>query len=140
MLVLSPEARGVIRDHVETAYPREGCGLLVGRHDPEGRTVVLDVVPTDNHASGDQQDSFEIDPQVHMNLLRTLRGGEATVVGHFHSHPDHPAAPSARDHAMAHDPKMIWVIAAVADGCLVALSAYRLDEGTFKPLELHDAE
>ncbi|GAB6051879.1 M67 family metallopeptidase [Magnetospira thiophila] len=140
MLILPPDLRRQIVREAEAAYPDECCGLLVGSKKPGGRVLVQQVVPTANVAEEDTHDRFEIDPRVHIRLLRELRGGPTTVVGHYHSHPDHPAQPSAQDLERAHDPALIWLIAAVAKGRVAALTAHRLDpeKATFRPLELHD--
>lgn len=58
----------------------------------------------------------ELDPAVHIRLLRELReaGGPERIVGHWHSHPNGRDEPSAKDAAMASDPGMLWLISAVA--------------------------
>lgn len=114
----------------EAAYPQECCGLLVG-HDRKAGTsdiLVTRVEASPNVAEGDRARSFEIDPKLRLDLMRTLRGGPDRVVGLFHSHPDHPAQPSERDLAMAWEPELIWVIVSVRDGRAVATTAHRIDE------------
>ena len=58
-------------------------------------------------------------------LLRALRGGTETMVGHYHSHPDHPPLPSPHDLAMAFEPDLVWVILAVEAGVAGGLAAFR---------------
>jgi proteasome lid subunit RPN8/RPN11 len=135
-VIVPRRVREAIAAHARAAAPQECCGLLVGSG--EGAVTVHEAVPTANVAD-DPQRRFAIDPQAHFNLLRRLRGGPTAVVGHYHSHPEGPVAPSRHDLAMAHDPWALWLIAAVHGG-QVALSAYRADSGgsRFVPVEMAD--
>lgn len=128
----------------EAAYPDECCGLLIGRDIEAGAIVVTNVAPSANVAAGNHADSFEVDPQVRFDVMRRLdvkneKGGAAErIVGHYHSHPDHPPEPSARDLEMAYEPDLVWVIVAVDKGRAAAMRAHRLDEaaGRFREIEL----
>lgn len=95
------------------AFPREACALLVGRE--EGEALIIDrIVPAANLAISPERE-FELDPAVHVAELRRLReaGGPQTILGHWHSHPNGRAEPSAQDAAMIFDPTMLWLISAV---------------------------
>ena len=124
------------------AYPAEGCGLLAGvaadaaAEGSEEVTCwrVTRVVPSCNLLN--QKDRFEIDPAVRFALMRDLRGGPERLIGHYHSHPDGPACPSATDRAMAFEPELIWVIVAVANGRAETIKAYRLDGPIIHPVTI----
>ncbi len=118
----------------EAAYPREACGLLVGR--AEGNAIVVEeVVASDNIAHA--ADEFEVDPQVRIDTERRLRGCTASVVGLYHSHPDHPANPSARDAARAWEPELIWLITPVERGRAGRTLAHKPDpSGGFGPVAM----
>src|SRR3546814_383615 len=94
-----------IRSAALLAFPRECCGLLIGAGEHVTRIVAaanLDPAP----------DRFELDPAVHLRVQRELRGTAERVIGHYHSHPNGLAEPSAVDlAAAAHDPRMLWLIA-----------------------------
>lgn len=125
----------------EKAFPQECCGLLAGKNTGEGLTVTR-VVPADNVTEGRAEDSFEVDPQAHFDLLRALEGSGEFVLGHYHSHPGGPARPSATDLARAYDRGLAWVIVAVADGKAVETRAHILAPGggdfTEIPIEATD--
>jgi proteasome lid subunit RPN8/RPN11 len=125
----------LIRAAAVGAYPNECCGLLIGRHEG-GRIVVSRVVPAANVAGERARDRFEIDPKVRIDTERSLRGTEDAVVGHYHSHPDHPAAPSATDASMVYEPALIWVIASIQRGMAGPVRAWRFEDGHFKEVEL----
>jgi proteasome lid subunit RPN8/RPN11 len=127
----------------ERAYPEEGCGLLVGRvvRAGEGRERMIQVsaaADSLNIAPPPRRSTFEIDPALRLRLLRTLRGTADAVVGHWHSHPDAPAIPSARDAAMVYEPDLLWLIVAVADGVAGETAAWRYDPAAaqFRPMSL----
>ncbi len=100
----------------EAAYPKECCGLLAGRDDGSGGVRVTRVEPSPNLAEGDQRDSFLVDPKIQFDLMRDLGDGPERIIGHYHSHPDHPARPSERDRQSVFYPEHIWVIVAVEEG------------------------
>jgi len=129
-----------IVDAGEAAYPAECCGLIVGVDEGRGCVRVTAVHPSPNLALAEtgRHDRFEVDPRLRLRLHRDLRGRAETVVGLYHSHPDHPPVPSATDLAMAWEPDLIWVIVAVAAGQGIQVTAHRLapEGGRFLPLAL----
>ena len=135
-----------IEDAAGAAYPHECCGLLAGTRDADGGVTVTRVVASRNLAETDTLDSFEVDPQVRFDLMRALEadGGGQEIVGHYHSHPDHPAVPSARDLAMAYEPDLIWVIAASRPDGIAEVRAHALDAAATRfseiPLQITDAD
>ncbi|OSZ69247.1 peptidase [Sphingomonas sp. IBVSS1] len=84
----------------------EICGLLVGRGN-----CVERLVPARNVAP-DPARSFEIDPASLLSVHREMRASGQQVIGHWHSHPNGRAEPSARDAARALDNGQIWLILA----------------------------
>ncbi|MTJ82720.1 MAG: M67 family metallopeptidase [Telmatospirillum sp.] len=145
-LTISADDLTAIRAHAGAAYPEECCGLLVGvpspggGHDREAPARVVRVVPAANRAEHPTR-FFEVDPAAHIAVLRALRGGPESIVGHYHSHPDGPAAPSARDRAQAMEEGAFWlIVATTADGGgdVTAWRAIRQADGTmdFEPVAL----
>lgn len=106
----------------EAAFPREACALLVG----DQNLRVSEIVPAAN-VSTDPEREFELDPAVHIAVLRRLResGGTNFIIGHWHSHPNGRDEPSAKDAAMVSDPGLVWLITAVHDGRALPLRAFR---------------
>jgi len=122
-----------ITDAAEAAYPNECCGLLVGRDNGAGAVVVTRVVESRNLAIDAIKDQFEVDPQVRFNLMRELDQQRHTglsshrIIGHYHSHPDHPAQPSMTDLENAYEPDLVWLITSVVDGQAVHTTAHAVD-------------
>lgn len=77
-------------------YPEEVCGLLVGRTD--GRAMVVErVVLARNRNVGRRHDRYELHPDDFLGAAESARRDGLDIVGIWHTHPDHPAQPSATD-------------------------------------------
>ncbi len=128
----------MVTDAAEASYPDEACGLLVGADQPGGIITVSQVEPTANVASDDTGKRFDIDPRARIALARGLRGGAQRVIGHYHSHPDHPALPSRQDLEGAFEPDLVWLITSVVAGRARDTTGWRLDSagGCFRPMIL----
>ena len=110
MIVLTQSHLSALSAFAEESYPSECCGLLAGTGDAEQEILVTRVVPSDNVSSTDTRDSFEVDPKVRFGLMRELEETDERIVGHYHSHPDHPAEPSDTDVSMIYEPELFWLI------------------------------
>jgi proteasome lid subunit RPN8/RPN11 len=84
-----------IRRHGEAAYPAECCGAMVGRAEGAAKEV-LRLSPAVNRRTDDPH-RYLIAPDDLRRLEREVREAGQEIVGYYHSHPDHPARPSAFD-------------------------------------------
>lgn len=128
-----------IRKHAESCYPEEACGLLTGRRD--GETVfITGIHESDNVTGRDRKTGFEIDPKLRFDLMRKTEAASngTAIVGHYHSHPDHPAEPSATDLSMAFETEFVWLICGVQESGAGMINAFqpRQDASRFDPLTL----
>lgn len=103
-MIISQDHIDRILGFTKDAYPEECCGLLVGENEQVHR-----IIPSDNMTQGDKTKTFEIDPQVRFDLIRTT--GERSLLGFYHSHPNGLPTPSEIDKSMVNEPDLIWVIA-----------------------------
>ena len=131
-LVLTEAKLRDITTEAAAAYPEECCGLLVGRR-ASSEVVVTRTVPSPNLAVDEsgaprRADRFEVDPELRLAVMRECEGTVQELVGHYHSHPDHPARPSVHDLDMALEPELVWLIIAVANGKAGEVTAHVLDE------------
>ena len=142
MIIISPDLLSKIETAAADAYPAESCGLLVGHGSIDKRIVMTRVEISSNRTENNMRDSFEIDPQRRFDLMRELKDGPEQIVGHFHSHPNGAAQPSARDAQQAWEPALVWVITSVAKGQPSETAAFAFDEESraFRSLEIHPVE
>jgi proteasome lid subunit RPN8/RPN11 len=118
-----------LREEAIGAAPRECCGLLLGSPD-----LIDECAPTANldpHPS-----RYLIDPAVHVELNRRLRGTGRAVVGAYHSHPRGSGAPSPSDVQEANYPEFVHVIVSGVDQPEPALAGYRIIRGIVSVLRL----
>jgi proteasome lid subunit RPN8/RPN11 len=113
-----------IRAHGREAYPEECCGGLLGEASGAGssggdrgrvpvRIVRAERIP--NASLEMRERRFAVDPRDYLRLERQADDLGLSLVGFYHSHPDHPAAPSAydREHAF---PFLHYLILSVERG------------------------
>jgi proteasome lid subunit RPN8/RPN11 len=107
--------------HVESTFPKEGCGLMIGS---DG--VVQEAVPVPNSYTGPQEDFFVIDPKDLLRVDRESREKGLDVLGVFHSHPDCDAYFSKRD--LEHScPWFSYVVLSIKGGRFDHANSYRPD-------------
>jgi proteasome lid subunit RPN8/RPN11 len=119
MLEIHQSAYDQLRQHAEAAYPNECCGILIGTATPAARTVTQ-AIPVPN-TSATPKNHYQIHPTDLIRAQKSARqhspsGTEEEILGFYHSHPDHPAAPSATDLAEAHWLGSSYVITCVQNG------------------------
>lgn len=133
----------IICDHAASTYPHECCGLLAGRVDADTATITA-VHPSDNITQGDPTRGFEVDPKLRFDVMRALeaQADGTEIIGHYHSHPDHPAEPSKTDLAMVYEPAFISLICASTSAGAQDLGAFRAnaDVSGFDQLQIITAE
>jgi len=128
MLQLSSELENNIRADGETAYPNECCGVLIGEIDNEGIKTVKNTLTIDNaKEDAEQYHRFLITPEDMMKAEQIARSMKLDVIGFYHSHPDHPSAPSGydKDHAL---PFYSYVIVSVDKGKAQILTSWKLTD------------
>lgn len=127
VLRLSDEQRQQIAAWAASAYPHEGCGLLLGRR-AGAETRVVEVRAARNIRTERARDRYEIDPADYLAAETAASAAGIEVVGIWHSHPDHPARPSPTDREYAWA-GWSYLIAAVMAGGVTELRAWRLNGG-----------
>jgi proteasome lid subunit RPN8/RPN11 len=124
---VSAEALATIAAHAESSYPEECCGGLLGiDRSGDGRHVVM-AVRVGNTRQEERRRRYLIGPEDVQSLENEAANGGLQLVGFYHSHPDHPAQPSAfdRDHAW---PWYSYVIVPVSAGEPGVPRAWRLGD------------
>ena len=116
----------LIRRHGESAYPSECCGAMLGRHDQDGLKEVTRLAPAVNRRTDDPH-RYLIAPDDLRRLETEARAEGLEIVGYFHSHPDHPARPSAFDTEHAW-PWYSYLIVRVDRGSAADAASWVLDD------------
>src|SRR5882757_698649 len=148
ILSLSRDISDKIRQHGAETYPHECCGALLGRDldAPATRSSggaalpsreVIALFPLINRRDDSPRNRFSVTSDDVRDAEKAAREKGIDVVGWYHSHPDHPAAPSQfdRDHAW---PWYSYIIVSVANGRPENMTSWRLtdDRTQFTPENL----
>jgi proteasome lid subunit RPN8/RPN11 len=112
-----------IKKHGEATYPHECCGFLLGKR--EGDTNVLgEVHAAENERTESRETRYLITPEQYKRADDYARSRGLGVIGYYHSHPDHPAAPSAYDLDHSCWPGESYIIVAIEQGKSAALNSF----------------
>jgi proteasome lid subunit RPN8/RPN11 len=122
-LTLGNGVDAAIRAHAAETYPNECCGALIGQ--PDDR--VLEALPLPNTTDEGPRRRFLIQPADYRRSEQHASARGLSLLGFYHSHPDHPAQPSVHDLAQAW-PNFHYVIVSVVHGRPDALRSWRLAE------------
>jgi proteasome lid subunit RPN8/RPN11 len=132
---LSSPALDAIRRHGQETYPHECCGALIGY--AEDPPLILVALPLPNNTEEGPRRRFLIRPDDYREAEAAAKSAQLTLLGFYHSHPDHPAQPSQHDldHAW---PNMHYLIASVQQGRFEVIRAWYLrdDRSAFDELPL----
>lgn len=130
------ELRAILSE-AQMSYPEECCGALLGRVDAVAGRKVIRAVPILNSRQDERRRRYLIGPEDVRTVEDAAARGGLDVLGFYHSHPDHPAIPSAfdRDHAW---PWYTYVIVPVRGGEPGVPRAWQLkqDRGDFNEVRL----
>lgn len=120
-LTLSIEAKQAMHAHVRAGYPHEVVGILAGSD-----AYTVDRVQTlANERTDRPENRYLVSGLALYRASERLEAQGLTVVGYYHSHPDHTAQYSEydRDHAL---PNLTYIIVSVNANTVVSTLAWRL--------------
>jgi proteasome lid subunit RPN8/RPN11 len=127
-VVFGPAVLEDIGREAARAYPEEGCGALLGE---PGQ--VRAALPIPNTEKGTPRVRFEVSPKDYLRVEREADARGLKLLGFWHSHPDHPAQPSATDRAYAWE-GLLTVIVSVQKGRATDIGAWEI-RGAGSPFE-----
>jgi proteasome lid subunit RPN8/RPN11 len=123
---IAAELLNRIHANGEKAYPEEGAGFLIGLDGSE--KSVLDILPLPNaREDSARHNRYLISPQDYLKAEMTADELGLSLIGVFHSHPDHPDRPSEYDREWA-QPFFSYVITSVEKGKAIASRSWLLKE------------
>lgn len=123
---MSDELFRQIAGHGERTYPEECCGVMLGE-DAGGQRLVREIVEIDNIQDANRRRRFLISSEQYRKAEQQAAERHLDLLGFYHSHPDHPAVPSAFDteHAL---PWFTYVIISIVQGKAGSATAWILEE------------
>ena len=127
-LVLSKRLIDEIRLRGERAYPEETAGLMLGKIDDGDVRRVERIMGLVNRSEAEARTHrYRLEPRDLMAAEDQAEQAGQVILGVYHSHPDHPPAPSAFDLEQAL-PFYTYLITPVDSGAAGESRAWRLAE------------
>ena len=126
---LNKDILNKIRVHLESSYPNEACGFLVGT-ERNRRRHITGIITVENRSTENQRRRFVVDPLDYLKAERSASNDDLDLLGIYHSHPDHPAIPSIHDLEFA-QPYFSYLIHSITSGQMTDSRSYRLLDGNF---------
>jgi proteasome lid subunit RPN8/RPN11 len=123
---IEKEADEVMKTHSIADFPNESCGFMYGFETDSERIISL-AKPVVNVKDGDQRRRFEISPLDYMKAEMYALQANLSLLGVYHSHPQHPAIASETDLQSA-QPFFSYVIYSVMDGEIADVKSWQLNE------------
>jgi len=133
-LKLNRDGLKTIDEHALKSFPRECCGLLLGKFE-KNVIEVKEVVEAENVLGSPVK--FEVSPELVFKVLNRAKTKKLKLVCIYHSHPNLAAYVSARDsEIMKLWPGVAWLIVSVVKDCILERKAYVLKNGKTEELEI----
>ena len=107
-------------------FPHECCGFFFGSEDVDVRLITY-LMQANNISKEDKHRRFSISPEDYIRAENYAWENKLTLLGIYHSHPDHPAIPSELDR-LAAQPFFSYVIISVTRNIILGLRSWRLND------------
>jgi len=113
MTTLSATLSAEIDAHGCRTYPEECVGALIGSCDRSSVSFSIEqLLPLDNSSAENRRRRFSIAPTEYLAAEKAAAAAGKRLIGFYHSHPDHPACPSATDLSFAM-PHFVYIIVSI---------------------------
>ncbi|NPA52118.1 MAG: M67 family metallopeptidase [Aquificae bacterium] len=131
MLKIKKELIDQIKKQAEEGYPYEICGFLIGKIDYNTDTTeAVEIYQVENQNKERANDRFQIAPKDYIKVENYADKKGLSIVGIYHTHPDHPDEPSATDLMFA-QPDMSYIIMSVKNKKASNWRSWKLDKDRF---------
>jgi len=110
----------------EKGFPNEVCGVLIGKKNKE-IFMIDDYYICENLNKERSIDRYELNPIDYIKAEDRAKKSNASIIGIYHSHPNHPAIASETDKMFAW-PDMAYLIYSIYDGKFKNLISWQIDE------------
>ena len=119
----------------EEGFPNEVCGVLIGKKDKEIFTI-NDYYVCENLNKERSVDRYELNPIDYIKAENHAKKITSSIIGIYHSHPNHPAIASETDKMFAW-PDMAYLIYSIYDSKFKDLISWQIDESKDKFVEIN---
>lgn len=126
MIRMSEQIKEALEKEAFHSFPDECCGFILGKENGEER-VIEKIIVVNNAKEGDKRRRFEIAPLDYLKAEQHAEQENLTLLGVYHSHPNHPSVPSEHDRVAA-QPYFSYIILSVQENRLVSVQSWKLTD------------
>lgn len=125
MLLLNKPIVAQLSEDALRTFPDECCGFLLGLEKHDYRAIE-EIIVVNNAKEGDKRRRFEITAKDYLKAEQYAENKGLTLLGVYHSHPNHPSVPSEQDRVVA-QPYFSYLIIAVREKKVVSIQSWKLN-------------
>ena len=139
-LILDEEILNSMKEHATETFPDECCGFMFGNI-KDGNVFIENTNIVENLHPDHKARRFLITPDDYMKAEKYADDNNLTLVGVYHSHPNHPAIPSETDRQAAL-PGFSYIIFSVLDEVVADVTAWELadDRSKFHAVDIEQGK
>jgi proteasome lid subunit RPN8/RPN11 len=126
MLILNENIKQQLQEDAFRTFPDECCGFFFGNEQGEERKIT-EILVVENAKSGDKRRRFEITAKDYLNAELYAEKKSLTLLGIYHSHPNHPSIPSEHDRIAA-QPFFSYIIISVNEKEIPSIQSWILND------------
>ena len=132
-LIIPKDLLEKILDHCKMAFPNEACGILAGKGEQVSRVYAMtNIEPSPV--------SYFMDPGEQFRVQKEMRERGEGMIAIFHSHPQSPAYPSAKDVKLAFYDDAIYMIVGLSGSGADEIRAFNIREGNVSEIGIRAVE
>lgn len=144
--MLDARASEALAAHARREYPRECCGVFLGTA-ADGIWRAQEALPARNLETARGADRYDLDPRSRLAAEDQAQALGLSVVGFYHSHPDHEAYFSPTDLAGSEEfrlgqpwlpPCYAYLVVSVLQGQVASRRAYLVENGLAHEITLQE--
>ncbi len=128
-LIIPRDLFNEVLEYCSSVFPHEACGILAGI---EGR--VARVYPVKNIDPSPV--SYFMDPSEQLQIQKRMRERKEEMVAIFHSHPQSPAYPSAKDVHLAFYEDAFYMIVGLSEDIIGETRAFTIVGGNVQEITI----
>lgn len=127
MITISKIHLSKMKKHAIEVFPNECVGAMIGYFDTQKRIKVAQkIIRVENSESKNKKRRFSITNDDYKELEDYCEQTNMTLLGFYHSHPNHPAIPSETDLNYAW-PNFSYIIVSIYDWIFKDAKSFELD-------------
>ena len=111
MIILPKTLFKRIYEYGYQSYPEECIGALIGSLELNKFTIE-DLLPIENNSSENRKRRYKVESRDYLSAEKKADSLGKTLIGFYHSHPNHPARPSQTDLDFAL-PNFVYIIVSI---------------------------